>query len=363
MISPNYEGIVTRKENEVNEMPKDSCGTVLTDYSSTGRERPWQKHKANSKRLAWLYRKANESLDKPLMTSKQIESIEHCGDYLEFAVYEGGAKKLKNAHFCRGRLCPMCQWRRALKLSFRLRGALEKLAAADDSVSFVFATFTVKNCVAEKLSDTLNEMTTAFSAMVRTPSLKSRIRGYCRTIEVSFNERRKDYHPHIHALFVVDKRYFSGMGYIRHSEWRLAWASAMHLDYLPMVNVKKADIGVAVEVAKYSVKGLDALTKIKNVATSVEILKVLHTALKGRRLVSAGGVLKDSLQDFDRDLIRDEENEDLNTAAEIGRVIYKWIPSLKLYIDCGIDDSILNRASPAELPKTLTGESPFERRR
>ena len=304
---------------------------VLKDFSSTGKERKWAEFKAGSERLADLYRRANEV--ESLITDKRLGDLEHCGEYLEFALFADGGKKLKYAYFCRNRLCPMCQWRRSLKLSFRLRGALERIVT-DNSAALIFATFTVKNCAGCDLSSTISDMTTSFSTVLKKSPFKGKILGYCRTIEVTFNRKDWSYHPHIHALLVVDKGYFSGCGYVKQAVWREVWAESMNLDYSPLVNVQRAELGSAAEVAKYSTKGIDSLSKVKNQKLAVEVLSVLHKALKGRRLISAGGILKTALRDFDKDLIRDDEGivEDVNS-VEVGRVIYKWTPKFGVYLE------------------------------
>lgn len=306
---------------------------VLVDFSSTGRERRWAKYKAGSEGLAQLYHAANEV--EMLITDKRLLDLEHCGEFLEFVVFADGSKRLKYAYFCRNRLCPMCQWRRSLKLSFRLRGAIERLKESDNSFAYIFATFTVKNCTGGDLGACIGDMTKAFSSMLRCPTFKGKILGYCRTIEVTVNQRDLTYHPHIHALLVVEKSYFS-RGYVRHSAWQQAWAAVMDLDYLPQVNVKRADVGSVVEVAKYSTKGVDSLANVgsSKLAVGIGVLVTLHKALKKRRLISAGGVLKAALHDFDRDLIRDDEGvvEDVDS-PEVGRVIYKWTPKFGVYLE------------------------------
>ena len=338
--------ILTSMIGNVNKMKEHMVGTVLSDYSSTGKSRPWGKHKANAAKLAKLYRRANER--ELLISENRLASLESCGDILEFSVFRNGGKRLKHAYFCRNRLCPMCQWRRSLKLSHRLRGALKKLVDEDSSVAFIFATFTIKNCAADKLSTTITQMTRGFSSMLKRTPFKGKIRGYVRTIEVTVNKAQMTYHPHIHALLVVDKSYFGGRGYIKQATWRQAWGKAIGVDYLPLVNVQRAGVGHVVEVAKYCSK-VDDLAEmmtsgVVNQKMAVDVLITLHKALKGRRLVSTGGLLKDALKCFDKELEDDsgvvEVIDDVD--VEIGRVIYRWTPLAGVYVN---DSGLL------ELPK------------
>ena len=47
---------------------------------------------------------------------RRADRVSQCGSYLDFGVLPDGTKKLVKANFCRDRLCPMCNWRRSLKL-------------------------------------------------------------------------------------------------------------------------------------------------------------------------------------------------------------------------------------------------------
>ena len=48
--------------------------------------------------------------------SKKAARLYTCGNALGFHQDEDGKKKLAAANFCHVRLCPLCSWRRSLKL-------------------------------------------------------------------------------------------------------------------------------------------------------------------------------------------------------------------------------------------------------
>jgi hypothetical protein len=75
-------------------------------------------------------------------------------------------------------------------------------------------------------------------------------------------------HPHIHALLLVPPRYW-GPDYIKKRTWAELWATAMSLDYEPVVDVRRASPNkkvsdakedlkaAAIEAAKYTTKATD----------------------------------------------------------------------------------------------------------
>ena len=330
----NHAVIIGRNSSEVNSSVIDNeTGEILEtlrEFSSTGKERPWVKHKRESKQLAKLYEAANKEVH--LISDKRLAALESCGEYLEFTNYSDGTKKFRRANFCKLRLCPMCQWRRSLKLSRRLYQAMEK---SKETCRFLFVTFTQKNCAGAELRAELNRMSKAFSAMLRRKPLEDLVVGSCRTVEVTINLHDMTYHPHIHCVFAVKPSYFAGASYLKQSRWRELWQGAMKLDYLPQVNVKAVDAACAFEVCKYETKELALLNRLQDVRQSVDVLITVHNALKGKRLVAFTGLFRAIAFD---DLNAIEDDTDLNAAEtaegveETGYTIYRWTPKLGVYV-------------------------------
>ena len=90
-------------------------GEILSDKRPNGEERPWSLHKINSLKLHSLYGKALR-VDNSVITENRLQSLEQCGDNLLFSVNDKKEKRLKGANFCRLRTCPMCNWRKSLKM-------------------------------------------------------------------------------------------------------------------------------------------------------------------------------------------------------------------------------------------------------
>ena len=53
---------------------------------------------------------------KRLGLEKKSFRVSECGTFLEFKKFVDGSLKLNGANFCKVRLCPMCSWRRSLKI-------------------------------------------------------------------------------------------------------------------------------------------------------------------------------------------------------------------------------------------------------
>ncbi|MFO5759780.1 protein rep, partial [Klebsiella pneumoniae] len=74
-----------------------------------------------------------------------------CGGLLRFGwstLKETGETRLRlrEAHFCRVRHCPVCQWRRSLMWQARFYQSLPRIVADYPDSRWMFLTLTVRNC-------------------------------------------------------------------------------------------------------------------------------------------------------------------------------------------------------------------------
>ena len=283
---------------DVKDSKKQVTGTgeILVDLSGTGRERPWSKRKLENRKLVKILEAAREQ-DESIVSERRLEAVRDCASWLLFAEQEGGARRLAKANFCRFRLCPMCAWRRSLKM-FSQVSAITDAILADKKAKFIFVTLTVRNCRGEELRDTISRMDAGFKRLVGTGRnglrcaavFRKNLLGYMRAVEVTYNRKNGTFHPHVHCIFEVRPSYFD-TGYLTHDAWREIWQSVMHLDYLPQVDVraiKDSTARAVAEMAKYPVK-MDGLLKITNTEHAARVLIHLKTALHGSRLVTFGG--------------------------------------------------------------------------
>lgn len=304
---------------------------ALDDRSSSGRVRPWREKKEASEKLADIYQYVD--MDKS-------ERVRSCGDFLEFNLLPDGSQKLTSANFCRVRLCPMCQWRRSLKVYSQMTRIFSALDA--EKYAVLCLTLTVKNCAGSELSLTLDLLAKAWNRLTMYKRFKNAVVGFYRATEVTHNMQAYTYHPHFHVLLIVDKRYFKDSCYIPHAEWVSMWRRALGVDYDPSLKVYKLylkdgqDITKALcEVTKYTIKESDYIGDDMNL--NVETVALLDKAFNKRKFVTLGGILKDlhkklNLTDLegDGDLIHIDDESQLSDDSK-AMITYVWHTGYKQY--------------------------------
>lgn len=219
------------------------------------------------------------------------------GDQDGFPYGKAGDKlKLYQAHFCKVRLCPMCAWRRSLKIAYHNKLIVEE-ANRQYGCGWIFLTLTVRNVAGEELRPKISDM---------------RYLGYFRALEITKNHEEDTYHPHFHVLLPVKRSYF-GKNYIKQAEWTSLWKRAMKLDYTPIVDIRRvkgrakidaeqieSDVREAMmeqkavlEISKYPVKETDVVRGSKVTDDNLNTVFYLDDALSARRLIGYGGILKE----------------------------------------------------------------------
>lgn len=291
----------------------------------------WEVRKLENAKLVELYEKARE-IDFSVITPQRLDDLKSCGSYLRFGHYSDDSGrvrcKLDRASFCRVRLCPICQWRRGLKLFGQMKELMPVMISRYPKCRYLFVTLTVKNCEMSALGTTLDLLNKAFVKLTKIERLNLVLRGYVRALEITINKNFLTAHPHLHVLLAVDADYFMGSGYIRQSKWRELWQSALGVDYLPMVNVQAvkqsehtlSEICGAFRYASDGTKG--AAGDVKRIFemyeggigedVPLEMLIALTHTLRKRRFISFGGVFKNIRRELGQ-----TDSEDLSDAKEI----------------------------------------------
>lgn len=305
-------------------------GDVLRDVRPSGRVAPWATHKAASQMLSVAL-----AYNHPAIARR----METCADRLTFTrdwsdTDQPGRLHLTQAYFCRCRMCPMCQWRRSLKMGGQVRACIDRLAAdrlAQNKKPYRFAllTLTVKNCEDEALGDTLDILQRGWQRLTRLKAFGAAIEGYVRATEITYNRKTNTYHPHMHVLLAVQASYFDNpRKYISQARWRSMWSDAARLGYDPSVNVKAAknDAGAVAEVAKYATKPGDYLMP-SDVDRMAHVLDVLQRHCAGRRFASWGGCMRAAHQALGLDDVEDGDLIHLTQDAgesDAGAALWSW---------------------------------------
>jgi plasmid rolling circle replication initiator protein Rep len=279
---------------------------ILRDVTKKGKEQDWRTRKISSLLLSESYKRLGEPY--------KSQRVFFCGCYLEFRKYEDGSQQLHNANFCKGRICPMCSWRRSLKVFGQVSKVMDYITI-DNDYRYLFLTLTVKNVLGCELSGEIDKLFNGFNKMTERKEFKRISQGWFRCLEVTYKWDRNDYHPHFHMIIAVKKSYFTNDDYMSHDKWKELWRSCAGLDYDPWVDVRsvKPQVNSAgeivyakavAEVSKYAVKSSDFLKdpmsygikdedKLKAVQDRMDsVVKVLDKALAYRRLYAFGGYLR-----------------------------------------------------------------------
>ena len=203
----------------------------------------------------------------------------------------------------------------------------------------------MKNVTGERLSETIDAMNKAFryffaegQNFAPAAVVKKNLLGYLRAMEVTYNSKSKEYHPHLHILLAVKPAYFS-RDYVAQSQWREIWRKAMKLDYEPLVNVKaikQVSAKTIAEVAKYPTKTED-ITKIEDEEQAIEVLTTLHNALKSRRLVTFGGCFREIQRQLKLDDVESGDLVHVETEMKVslnfvGYALYSYRAEIGAYI-------------------------------
>lgn len=288
--------------------------------------RRWKERKSMSLKVSRLMRKYDE---------ERADKILRCGTYLVFIQDPTGRKNLHSANFCRERLCPMCQWRRSLRLSVQADKIYGRLT--DQGYKHIFLTLSVRNCTASDLPSTIDHMYESLTRLTRSKRWKESFPGLYGAFEITYNSEACTYHPHFHLILTVKPEYFTSNLYWSHDQFIAAWRKAARLDYDPSVDIEavrqkqgQSLTSAVVEACKYPVKSAEI--------NSSDVLRTIDYALRGRRLLRWQGVAKAVRKEMQLDDVEDGDlihTDDVPTELtdETVKIAYAWRHGVYIPID------------------------------
>lgn len=260
----------------------------------------------------------------------RAQRVSDCGTYLEYHVSEE-KKRLHFANFCKDRLCPLCNWRRSLKIFGQVSQVMNRLE--QDKFKFLFLTLTVRNCSASDLPETVDKLFLGWRYMYNKSSVFRRsVAGSFRSLEVTRNSETGEFHPHFHVILAVRPSYFK-KGYLTQAQWADLWRDSCDLSYNPVVDIRTVSEGIrgvsgaVAEVSKYAVKPVDFLRG--SLDEQVSFVSAFLSALTRRRLCSFTGCFAQArkqigLDDVETgDLVR-VDGDDLRDDVAFMVVRYSW---------------------------------------
>jgi plasmid rolling circle replication initiator protein Rep len=264
---------------------------------------------------------------------KKADRVCDCGSYLEFAhevdangiIDEHG--KLHFARFCRDRFCPMCSWRRSLKLIANVSQCLPKITK---DYKCLFLTLTIPNCTEEDFQATIDKLMNGWHHLTNNRKWKKVVKGFFRVLEVTRNKNRnsksyKTLHPHFHIMLIVPKSYGTRGLYISRNEFLEMWQHAYGDNSITQVDVRllkpkdakeiidskeiiplKSLNSALLEVCKYTLKDSDYLDESLSEDEQDNLLSSLIDGLHHRRLAHFGGVFKEIYNSLGLEDVEDE---------------------------------------------------------
>lgn len=247
---------------------------------------------------------------------------ENCGSFLLFNTDQSKEKrKLASANFCKNRFCPMCSWRKSLSDAFKI-AIISHWISVKHKKKFIFLTLTVPNVAKSELKQAIKELNQSFNRLFMYKDVAQVAKGFVRKLEVTYNENRDDYHPHLHVMIAVNQTYFKSRSYIKQDKWLNLWQKATKNPKITQVDVRAIKnnddtsfFDAVLEIAKYTAKDSDMLK-------SEEVFDTFYHALKGVRLLGYGGLFKEGM-----DLFKDGKLDYLKEVDEteyIYKLIYRW---------------------------------------
>lgn len=235
--------------------------------------------------------------------------IKDCGGLLGFKECSfGHYKKLAYGNFCGQRLCPMCQWRRSLKTYGQVSEIYNLISERYSERSYfpVMLTLTIRNCGYGQLENVVSRLMKGFNRLFdcNKNNLPFKVVGYFRSLEVTYNKKSDDFHPHIHALILVNQRdynkYFALKDKVIFKTQDLIasnWARLLGEDraFCHLQRMKNSELRMIAEIAKYATKPSSyiSIDEEKNYFVDSKVLFEIHQGLQNKRLLSFGGLLKD----------------------------------------------------------------------
>ena len=214
--------------------------------------------------------------------------------------------RLVQANFCKDRLCPMCSWRRTLKIYSQASKIMTRLG---DDYRYLFLTLTVPNCKGQDLAKTVDLLENAWRNMAvksRKTAISKRFNGsvcgWFKALEITHNmepykyryvkdsEGKKHkqwiwddfghpianpsydtYHPHFHTILAVKPSYFT-YDYIKHDEWLDIWRTATGIPDVTQVDIR---VCKSKEDYKQGEKAVNGITDtVKSLSSAVcELIK------------------------------------------------------------------------------------------
>lgn len=299
-----------------------------------------QQNCENTEKLAKTIEKYAEKHKNALKIAKKLRTIglegrairmENCSTELSAKICpECGQTHVTRATLCRDKLCPVCNWRLSRKRYTEMFNVFQYINIADYQAYFL--TLTVKNCLPSELSGTLDKMCSAWNRLASRKSFKKYVVGWARSVEITYNNSTRMFHPHFHII-LLEKNF--GKSFFKVCDYMTAWRECLRVDYDPITDYREIrgdgaqeGYNAILETFKYSLKDKEVAKIPKS-----EFRELVY-AINNRRMVAYGGVIKTArveLKYKDDDYEEIQLNKQCNCTAEQIEMVLKWSTNNSAY--------------------------------
>jgi len=278
-------GIVRNSPQLVNHAP-----TLLAEAVEDGHR--WDSRKGQALQAAAILKRARSI---PLW--RMADRMTECANTLTFGWVSDSDGVLslgfRDAHFCRVRVCPICQQRESMKITAYLHRRIPGIEKQYPGHRWLFLTLTMRNPHISQLRESIKELNTAFARLRRRKDWPAV--GWIKSVEITHG-RDGNPHPHMHVLLLVKPSYFTD-GYIKKSRWGEIWSECLQVqnDYTAVTDIravkpnaknpKNRMAGVIAEIGKYTTKPTD-------LTANPEFFQQYTQQIANLRLRASGGVLR-----------------------------------------------------------------------
>jgi hypothetical protein len=213
--------------------------------------------------------KVFEAMKRAGFSASRLARFAECGSGAWLLVKEGSPSEWRlAANHCKDRFCKVCQ-------ATRTRALAANVAEFIKPSEHRFITLTVKSND-NTLTEQIDHLLDSFKRLRRSKEWKFRVKGGVAFMEITFNQRSKQWHPHLHC--VVDCSFWL------QRDLSLAWHVASKDSFIVDVRQIRNRQYVARYIVKYATKPIPAA-----LLYDPSRLTEMMLALTGRRLIQTFG--------------------------------------------------------------------------
>lgn len=251
--------------------------------------------------------------------TKLANRILNCSNFIEYDTVKGLYLETAVRSFCKDKFCPVCQIRNRKSDFNKNKTTAEHIVKNFPAAKFFHVTMTIKNTVVINKS-ILTDMNTAFGKLVKRKKVCKNLLGYYKSLEITYSDK-KDFHPHIHAVFAFKSTFTKGAdNYISANEWLALWQETLGSKYVServsadeIPNVKSNYEAVDEKGNKHKTTTSKSIANVMYYITkhvnykdytshdeleNIYVLKSLYEATKNLNLITNSGIFRAEIKEY-----------------------------------------------------------------